>query len=134
MPRPIVLLTLLLATSCATPPPEYLVDEGALGPYSSGVVVGDLVMLSGKIGVRGGTFQSEVETCIDVIERDLGSVGLGLGDVVEARVYLTDMERYGDFNAIYGRRFTSPYPARTCVAVKALPGNARVEVQVAAKR
>lgn len=136
MPRPnrLALAVLLLLAACAAPAPEFLVDEAALGPYSSGVVVGDLVLLSGKIGERGGTFEHEVETCLDAVERDLSRAGLSLAEVVEARVYLTDMARYGDFNAIYGRRFRSPYPARTCVAVLALPGEARVEVQVAARR
>ncbi len=125
-------LTLVGLVACASP--RYLVDENALGPYSSGVVVGDLVLLSGKIGERGVSFEHEVETCIDAIERNLSEVGLALSDVVEARVYLTDMGRYGEFNAIYGGRFRRPYPARTCVAVKELPGNAQVEIQVAARR
>lgn len=125
-------LALLALAACSAP--HHLVDKNALGPYSSGVVVGDLVLLSGKIGERGGSFEHEVETCIDAIERNLGEVGLGLGDVVEARVYLTEMSRYAEFNAIYGRRFPAPYPARTCVAVKELPGNAQVEIQVAARR
>jgi len=127
-------LGLLLGTGCGTTGPEYLVAEGALGPYSSGVVIGDLVILSGKIGERGQSFEHEVETCLDAIEGELTKLGLDLGDVVEARVYLTDMARYGDFNAIYGRRLPAPYPARTCVAVKELPGEAHVEVQVAALR
>ena len=133
--RTSLLLPLLLSAACAAPSaPEYLVAEGALGPYSSGVVVGDLVLLSGKIGERGGSFEHEVETCLDAIEGELVKLGLDLGDVVEARVYLTDMDRYADFNAIYGRRIPAPYSARTCVAVKALPGGAQVEVQVAATR
>lgn len=133
--RPLLLLPALALGACASPDPEFVVAEGALGPYSSGVVVGDLVLLSGKIGAeRDGAFAAEAESCIDAIERDLGALGLALSDVVEARVYLTDMGRYGEFNEVYGARFSAPYPARTCVAVKALPAGARVEIQVAAKR
>jgi 2-iminobutanoate/2-iminopropanoate deaminase len=122
-------------SACAGPQSEFLVDPGAVGPYSSGVIVGDMVMLSGKIGAeRDGTFEREVETCIDAIAAELAGLDLDLGDVVEARVYLTDMARYGDFNAIYGARFSKPYPARTCVAVKELPVGARVEIQVVARR
>ena len=112
----------------------YLPAANALGPYSSAVVVGDLALLSGKIGERGQSFAHEVETCLDAVENTLASLGLSFADVVEARVYLTDMERYAEFNEIYGRRLSAPYPARTCVAVAALPGGARVEVQVAARR
>ncbi len=115
------------------PKVTYHKAEGAIGPYSSAVQVGGLVMLSGKIGTRGEGFEHEVTTCIDRIEGDLGTLGLELSDVVEARVYLTDMNRYADFNAIYGARFTEPYPARTCVAVAALPAGAQVEIQVAAR-
>jgi len=133
--RTTLLLFLGFLAACTSPAPEFIVAEGALGPYSSGVVVGDLVLLSGKIGaVRDGTFEAEAASCIDAVEATLEEVGLGLADVVEARVYLTDMARYGEFNAVYGARFQSPYPARTCVAVKDLPAGARVEIQVAARR
>ena len=54
-------------------------------------------------------------------------------DVVEARIYLVDMERYGEFNEIYSRRLTAPYPARACVAVAALPRGAQVEIQMVAR-
>ncbi len=130
----LLLLTLSTLAACTAPKTRHLVDEKALGPYSAGVVHGDLVFLSGKIGERGGSYEKEVETTIDAVERDLQKLGLSLADVIEARVYLTDMALYGDFNAIYGRRFPAPYPARTCVAVAALPGAARVELQVAARR
>jgi len=114
--------------------PHFVVDENALGPYSSAVVVGDLALLSGKIGERGKSFRHEVETCLDAVAMTLDELDLTFSDVVEARVYLTDMGRYAEFNEIYGRRLSAPYPARTCVAVAALPGGAQVEVQVAALR
>lgn len=113
---------------------QYVPAANALGPYSSAVVVGDLALLSGKIGERGQSFAHEVETCLDAVEETLRQMGLSFSDCVEARVYLTDMGRYAEFNEIYGRRLSAPYPARTCVAVAGLPGGARVEVQVAARR
>ena len=131
-----LLLALFALAACTNPGSQdtvYLKDPGALGPYSSAVQVGDLVLLSGKIGDTSGDFAHEVSTCIDRIERDLALAGLEIGDVVEARVYLTDMGRYGDLNAIYQARFQDPYPARTCVAVAALPAGAQVEIQVAAR-
>lgn len=108
--------------------------RGALGPYSAAVEAGNIVFVAGKIGERGGTFAHEAETAIDAVEGELKRVGLGLGDVVSATVYLTDMDRYAEVNGIYGKRFPAPYPARACVAVKTLPGGARVEIQVIAAR
>ncbi|MDA1265427.1 MAG: Rid family hydrolase [Planctomycetota bacterium] len=132
-----ILLSLLAAgtAACTAPAPEFLYDEAALGPYSSAVIVGDLVLLSGKIGAqRTGTFEEEVASCIDAVEAGLREAGLELSDAVEARVYLTDINHYAAFNGIYAARFSKPYPARTCVAVKELPAGARVEIQVAARR
>lgn len=129
---PAMLLAACAATSSRAV--EHKSDPGALGPYSSGVQVGDMVLLSGKIGARDKDFAHEVTTCIDRIEANLGEFGLGLAQVVEARVYLVDMDRYGEFNKLYGDRFKAPYPVRTCVAVAALPAGAQVEIQVAAHK
>ena len=56
----------LLLSACAGTPTRHLVDAGAIGPYSSAVVAGDFVLLSGEIGERGGSFEHEVETCIEI--------------------------------------------------------------------
>lgn len=129
-------LTLLLAlslTACGSlGRPRHRVPEGALGPYSSTVSAGNLHFLSGKIGAREGTFEDEAESAISRVQEELAASGLTLGDVVSVIVYLTDMDRYDDFNRIYSRRFPPPYPARTCVAVAALPRGARVEIAATA--
>lgn len=129
------LLVALPLLSCAAAPDatRHVVAEGALGPYSGAVIAGDFAFISGKIGERGGSFEREAETAIEAVRNELAGIGLDLSDVVEARVFLTDMGRYADFNAVYGRLFSRPYPARACVAVAALPGEARVEVQVVAR-
>ncbi len=128
-----VLLAATWLGACAGRP-EHRADPNALGPYSAAVLSGDVAFLSGKIGERGGTFEHEVETTIDAVEAELRALGLGLGDVLSATVYLTDMNDYKRFNAIYASRVPAPYPARACVAVAALPGGARVEIQVVARR
>ena len=112
----------------------YIAAENALGPYSASVRSGDFCFVSGKIGQRGGTFELEAETSIDAVESELERNGLSLADVVLSTVYLTDIAYYGEFNAVYARRFSEPYPARACIAVRALPGEARVEIQVTARR
>jgi len=70
---------------------------------------------------------------LDRVETELEKLGLTFADVVEARIYLVDMERYGEFNEIYARRLIAPYPARACVAVAALPRGAQVEIQMVAR-
>lgn len=107
---------------------------GTLGPYSGAVETGELVFVSGKIGQRGESFAHEARTAIDAVEAELRGLDLELDDVVSATVYLTDIELYAELNEIYAQRFSAPYPARACVAVQALPGDARVELQVTARR
>ena len=122
-----------LGCSTTSSKPEFMLAEGALGPYSDLVRVGDLVFVSGKIGsVRDASFAEEVESAIDRVEEALARVGLNLTHAVAATVFLTDIDNYAAVNEVYARRFSSPYPARACVAVKALPAGARVEIQVTA--
>ena len=133
---PVALLVALLG--CASDPSagtdtRHLLAEGALGPYSGSVQSGGFCFASGKIGERGGTFEREVNTCIDAVVAELARSGLDLSDVVESTVYLTDIGRYDELNRIYAERFPSPYPARACVQVAALPGRARVEIKVTAR-
>ena len=113
---------------------EHLPAEGAIGPYSAAVSSGAHVFLSGKIGERGGSFEREVETAIEAIEAELARLGLGLADVISVTVYLTDMSTFAEMNAVYARRFPEPWPARTTVAVAALPGGARIELSAVARR
>lgn len=126
-------LAMLAPMACNAPRKDALQAPG-FGPYSSAVLSGDFCFVSGKIGTLGGSFADEAQTAIDGVEHELARVGLGLADVVSATVYLTDMARYDELNAIYAERFPSPYPARACIAVKELPKGAQVEVQVVAHR
>lgn len=128
-------LVMLLAgvVACAAPAPEYRRADGTLGPYSGSVRHGHTVYLSGKIGPRGGSFAEEAQGALDAVEAELREVGLTLADLVTVTVYLTDMSHYSEFNAIYGARVPEPWPARACVAVAALPGGARVEIQGTAR-
>lgn len=120
--------------ACAAPGPDHLAAENALGPYSAAVSHGDLVFLSGKIGKTGKSFGEDVSAAIDAVEKELARLKLGLGDVVSVNVFVTDMSAYADLNEVYAKRFPQPYPARTTVAVTALPGGARVEIQVVAHK
>jgi 2-iminobutanoate/2-iminopropanoate deaminase len=127
---------LLLLLACAAPD-VHVPAEGALGPYSSSVATGGLVFLSGKIAAadaRGGGFPAAAEAALDAVAAELRRAGLSLQDAVAVTVHLTDIAQYTAFNQVYERRVPEPWPARTCVAVAALPGGARVEITVVARR
>ncbi len=131
---PFFLLLLLVGNGCQSGGNRLVHRDapGALGPYSGSVAYGDLIFVSGRIGKRGGSFEDEVMTAIDSIEAELARADASLADVVQSTVFLIDLDRYGEFNTLYGERFGPPYPARACIQVSRLPGNARVEIQVIA--
>jgi 2-iminobutanoate/2-iminopropanoate deaminase len=113
----------------------------ALGPYSSAVWAGDLLYLSGQTPVDpatgelvAGDVEQQTHRVFDNFELVLGDAGLSLDDVIKCNVYLADMTDFSAMNAVYAKRFTKPYPARTTVAVRALPRNAQVEIEMVAKR
>ena len=113
----------------------------ALGPYSAAVWAGDLLYLSGQTPVdpvTGALIDGEVEAqthrAFDNLEAVLGDAGLTMDDVIKCNVYLTDMANFAAMNSAYAKRFAQPYPARTTVAVRALPRHALVEIEMVAKR
>jgi 2-iminobutanoate/2-iminopropanoate deaminase len=125
---------LLLGFAACSVPNRHLPATGALGPYSAAVMSGELCFVSGKIGAkRDATFTAEVESAIDALESELDRAKLSLDDVVLVNVYLTEMSHYAELNTVYAKRFREPFPARACVAVAALPGGARVEIQAIAR-
>jgi 2-iminobutanoate/2-iminopropanoate deaminase len=113
----------------------------ALGPYSPAVWAGDLLYLSGQTPVdptTGELVEGDIETqtnrVFDNLEAVLLDAGLSLDQVIKCNVYLSDMNNFAAMNSAYSKRFTKPYPARTTVAVRALPKNAQVEIEMVAKR
>ena len=111
----------------------------AIGPYSQGKVVGNLVFFSGSIpldpvsgAVVGEDIISQSEQVMKNIAALLEAAGCGFDDVVKTTCFLADMGDFAAFNAVYAASFTSK-PARSCVAVKTLPKNVLVEVEVIAE-
>jgi 2-iminobutanoate/2-iminopropanoate deaminase len=110
------------------------------GPFSPAVWVDGFVYLSGQVGqdpatgkvVEGGV-EREAEQIFVGLAAVLDAAGLTFADVIRVGVFLTDMASFGAVNAIYARFFHEPYPARTTVAVAALPLGARVEIDLVAK-
>ena len=105
-------------------------------PFSDGVRVGNLVMLSGQIGVKPGTlelvaagFAAEARQTLDNLRLTLAAHGLTLRDVVRVQVMLADMAEWPRFNEVYREFFSAPWPARSAFGVNGLAFGARVEVE-----
>lgn len=111
----------------------------AIGPYSQGMKVGNLLFTSGQIAINPETSQVEAtdiqgqteQVCKNLCAL-LEAAGTSVEKVVKTTCFLADMNDFAAFNEIYGRYFVSK-PARSCVAVKTLPKNVLVEVEVIAE-
>jgi 2-iminobutanoate/2-iminopropanoate deaminase len=113
----------------------------AIGPYSVGVWAGDLLYLSGQTPLDPATGElikgdvdAQTHRCFDNLESALKDAGLTMDHVIKCNVYLTDMANFPAMNGAYAKRFNKPYPARTTVAVKGLPRDAQVEIELVARR
>ena len=111
----------------------------AIGPYSQAVVVDGTVYTSGQIALdpasgqlTGSTTAEQTERVMQNLQAVLAAAGCTFDDVVKTTCFLADMADFAEFNEVYGKYITS-FPARSCVAVKALPKGALVEVEVIAK-
>lgn len=111
----------------------------AIGPYSQAIQVGNLVYTSGQLPIdpttgtfpKGGIKEQTRQSLLN-IQAILEEAGLTMSNVVKTTVFLADMNDFADMNAIYAEFFTQPYPARSAVAVRTLPKNALVEIEVVA--
>jgi len=111
----------------------------AIGPYSQAVKTGNLIFLSGQLGIdpQTGDFVStsvveQTEQVIKNIKAILSEANLTLNNVVKTTVFLADMSDFAAMNEVYGKHFSEPYPARSSIAVKTLPKNGLVEIEVIA--
>lgn len=111
----------------------------AIGPYSHAVVAGGFVFTSGQLGLDSATgalpegIEAQSEQAIKNLGEVLRAAGLGFADVVKTTCFLKSMDDFAAFNAVYAKYFTGK-PARSCVAVAALPKGALVEVEAVASR
>ena len=108
----------------------------AIGPYSQAVKAGNLVYLSGQIGLDPATMQmvDGVEAQARQVFANLKAVseaaGGSLGDAVKLTIYLTDLANFGVVNEIMKSCFVEPFPARATVGVRELPRGALVEADL----
>ena len=111
----------------------------AIGPYSQAVKANGLVFTSGQIainpasgGVEATTIEAQTEQVCTNLKNVLEAAGSSLDKAVKTVCFLADMGDFAAFNEVYGKYFTGK-PARSCVAVKSLPKNVLVEVEVIAE-
>jgi 2-iminobutanoate/2-iminopropanoate deaminase len=110
------------------------------GPFSPAVESGGTVYLSGQVAqdpATGRLLPGDVAQQTEQVLRNAAAVldaaGRSLADVLRVGVFLADIGDFAAMNAVYGRHFSPPYPARTTVAVAALPLGARVEMDFIAR-
>ena len=108
----------------------------AIGPYSQAIRVGDTVYMAGQIPLDPVTMQMEegdveieAASVFDNIKAVITASGGTFRQVVKVTIFLTDFANFAKVNEMMAKYFTEPYPARSTVAVAALPRNARVEIE-----
>ena len=112
---------------------------GAIGPYSQGYEVNGLVYTSGQLpadpvtGVLAECIAAQAELSCKNVGAILEAAGSGFDKVVKTTCFLADMADFAAFNEVYAKYFTSK-PARSCVAVKALPKGALCEIEAIAEK
>ena len=110
----------------------------AIGPYSQGFVVGNLVFCSGQIPVNPESGEipadiaSQAEQSCKNVKAIMEASGSDMGKVVKTTCFIADMADFATFNGVYEKYFTSK-PARSCVAVKTLPKNVLCEIEAIAE-
>ena len=110
----------------------------AIGPYCHAKRCGDLLFTSGQLGLDPETgalpqgVQAQAKQSLANLGAVLAAAGMGFENVVKTTVFLADMDDFAAVNEVYGQVFAQDPPARSCVAVKTLPKNALVEIEIIA--
>lgn len=110
----------------------------AIGPYSQGIKAGNMVYLSGQLGLDSDTgelkegVEAQTAQAFVNISAVLESIGLELGNIVKTTVFLKNMNDFTAMNDIYAKSLKKPFPARSTIEVARLPKDALVEIEVIA--
>ena len=112
----------------------------AIGPYVQGRVAGNLLFASGQIPLSpetgeivGSTIEEQTEQVLSTIKAILTEAGTDFAHVVKATCFLSDINDFAAFNAVYQTAFSSAYPARSAVEVARLPRDVKIEIEVIAE-
>lgn len=113
----------------------------AIGPYSAAIEAGDLVFVSGQIPLDAttgklvaGDIRVQSKQSLENLKTILEAAGLTFANVVKTTIFLVDMNDFAAINDVYKSYVSEPYPARSTIAVAALPMGARVEIEMIASR
>ena len=108
----------------------------AIGPYSQGIVCGDLLFVSGQLPIDpasgdlvAGSIEEKTRRVIENIRAIAAAAGASLDDVVKTTVFLKDMSDFGAVNTVYEETFPTTPPARAAIQVAALPKDADIEIE-----
>ena len=111
----------------------------AVGTYSQAIVANGMVYASGQLGLNPATgdfagedFKSQAKQALKNVGAILEAAGTSYDNVVKVSVFMSDMANFAALNEVYAQFFKAPYPARSAVAVKTLPKNGLVEIEVIA--
>ena len=112
----------------------------AIGPYSQAIKVGNIIYTSGQLPIDPATgvfpegdIKDQTRQSLTNVKAILEEAGLTMANVVKTTVFMADMNDFADMNSVYAEFFSEPYPARSAVAVKTLPKDALVEIEVVAE-
>lgn len=111
---------------------------GAIGPYSQAIKAGNLLFCSGQIPVDPATgtvpegIKAQPAQSLANVKAILAAAGASIDNVVKTTVFLADMSLFGEMNEVYAQNFNEPFPARSAVAVRELPKQVLVEIEVIA--
>ena len=112
----------------------------AIGPYSQAIECGNLLFISGQLGIDIATgelpesFEAQAKNVMNNIRAILEKAGAGFDQVVKTTIFLTDLANFAQINEIYGACFPNHKPARSCIQVAALPKGGKVEIETIAAK
>lgn len=148
VPARFTFLALVLAlgvVGCASGPTKEAVSTkeapDAIGPYSQGVKVGNLLFLAGQAAIDpktnqmiSGSIEEQTKQVLENLNAVLKASGMSMENVVNTTVYLKDLNDFGKMNAVYGTYFKDKPPARATVQVARIPRDALVEISAIASK
>lgn len=111
---------------------------GAIGPYSQGVKIGNLIFTSGQIAINPEigkipeSIEEQTEQVLENIKEILEAGGSNINNVIKTTVFLKNMNDFEKMNSIYGTYFINEKPARSAIEVSRLPKDVKIEIEAIA--